>query len=398
MHTIPDTSLPAERLLPDGRLRSVAVVLGAMALATGLTAGTAHAQSRYLLSPFASRNGSLDGSPTLVGGALTTYGNSLGGILGLRLGGAYDIRSLTSSTTTSDTERGWVVDADAVISPARFPVIGPMLGGFLPTVFSGLGVEGIRRSDGTGGQSIVTSYGAGVTRTIGGLLSVDTEARRRVPVSWSGSSSDASDATAITRRGWEYRLGVSIGFGGSSTPRTGLPSIPIPSGSRSSRRAEPAPTASASAVLSTADDFLGTRYTYGGTTPQSGFDCSGYVQYVYRRNGVTLPRTSRQQATAGRTLPAKVDGLRAGDLLFFSQHGDVVDHVAIYAGEDRILHSSSSGGGVRYDDLTTARGRWFADRLVAARRVLGDGASFVDPRFVSNLDVKLDPPDSGPKP
>jgi hypothetical protein len=101
-------------------------------------------------------------------------------------------------------------------------------------------------------------------------------------------------------------------------------------------------------------------------------------------------------------LPAKLDGLRAGDLLFFSQNGDIVDHVAIYAGHDRILHSSSSGGGVRYDELGTARGRWFASRLVAARRVLGDGAPFVAPVIASQLDakadVKLDPPDAAPKP
>ena len=75
---------------------------------------------------------------------------------------------------------------------------------------------------GTGGQSIVTSYGAGVTRTIGGLLSIDTEARRRIPVSWSGASSDANDPNAIAGRGWEYRLGVSIGFGGSAAPRGGV--------------------------------------------------------------------------------------------------------------------------------------------------------------------------------
>ena len=117
------------------------------------------------------------------------------------------------------------MDVDAVLSPARLPVIGPLLGGFLPTVFSGIGVEGVRRSDGTGGQSIVTSYGAGVTRTIAGLLSIDTEARRRIPVSWTGASSDGSQASGIANRGWEYRLGISIGFGGQSAPRGGLPRL-----------------------------------------------------------------------------------------------------------------------------------------------------------------------------
>lgn len=371
--------------------RAVGWTGSALTALIALTASPGGAQSRYALSPFASSNGSLAGTPTLVGAALTTYGSSLGGVLGVRFGGAYDIRSLAGTSATNDTDRGWATDVDAVISPARLPVIGPMLGGFLPTLFSGIGVEGVRRNAGVSGQSVVTSYGAGVTRTIGGALAIETEARRRMPVSWRGS---ASDASATTRRGWEYRLGVSIGFGGgAATGRGGgiIPNIPIPIGSRS-------PTASASAVIATGDEQVGSRYTYGGTTPQGGFDCSGFVQYVYRRNGITLPRTSRQQSSAGRSLPARTNGLRAGDLLFFSQHRDVVDHVAIYAGDDRILHSSSSGGGVRYDDLGSSRGRWFKDRLVAVRRVLGEGASFIDPGIVARLDAKLDPPDGAPKP
>jgi cell wall-associated NlpC family hydrolase len=371
---------------------SRAMVAAMLAAMLALPSDGAGAQSRFELSPFASRNASLAGDPILVGAALTTYGSSLGGILGMRFGGAYDIRSFAGSSA-ADAERGWVADADAVISPARFPVIGPLLGGFLPTVFSGVGVEGLRRTDGAGGQSVVTSYGVGVSRTLGGFA-FETEARRRIPVTLGGA---AAEENAITTRGWEYRIGMSIGFGGKTTPR-GLPTIPISTGSRASRRAEPAPTASASAVMSTGNAYLGTRYQYGGTTPQSGFDCSGFVQYVYRKNGVTLPRASREQARAGRSLPAKLDGLRAGDLLFFSQTGGGVDHVAIYAGNDRILHSTSSGGGVRYDDLGSPRGRWFTDRLVAARRVLGEAASFVDPGVVAQLDATLDPPDKAPRP
>ena len=367
-----------------------------VALLIGFAVSQAQAQSRFELSPFASRNSSLEGSPTLVGAALTSYGGQLGGIFGLRFGGAYDIRALRSSTTSPDAERGWVADADAVLSPARFPVIGPLLRGFLPTFFSGIGVEGLRRTDGTGGQSVVGSYGIGVARTLGSIA-FETEARHRTPINWTGSSSDGGVAVPTTRTGWEYRIGFSIGFGGKTTPR-GIPSLRIPVGAGSSHRNEPVPTASATAVITTGDGYVGTRYTYGGSTPQSGFDCSGFVKFVFGRNGVTLPRTSRQQATTGKSLAAKLDGLRVGDLLFFSQSGDAVDHVAIYAGNDRILHSTSSGGGVRYDDLDSPRGKWFRDRLVAARRVLGDGATFVDPFVVTQLDQKLDPPDKAPKP
>src|SRR5688572_16678092 len=99
-----------------------------MAIAAGI-ASVAGAQARYELSPFLARNGSLESSPTLMGAALTAYSGSLGGILGMRVGGGYDVRSLAGNTTSSDTERGWMADVDGVISPSRFPVIGPLLGG-----------------------------------------------------------------------------------------------------------------------------------------------------------------------------------------------------------------------------------------------------------------------------
>jgi len=109
---------------------------------------------------------------------------------------------------------------------------------------------------------------------------------------------------------------------------------------------------------------------YGGGTPATGFDCSGFVQYVFARNGVDLPRTSRQQAAAGHALAARVDSLKPGDLMLFSSKGVRIDHVAIYVGNNRMLHSSAGAGKVVYDDLTTARGKWYLKRHVASRRVL----------------------------
>src|ERR671923_963104 len=131
-------------------------------------------------------------------------------------------------------------------------------------------------------------------------------------------------------------------------------------------------SARASRVLATADRFVGTRYRYGGTTPE-GFDCSGFVQYVFRRHGVELPRTSRQQAVVGMAVSATVSALRPGDLMFFATNGKRIDHVAIYAGNNEIIHSSSSGGGVGYDNLSSSRGQWFTSHHVATRRVLSNG-------------------------
>ena len=83
------------------------------------------------------------------------------------------------------------------------------------------------------------------------------------------------------------------------------------------------------------------------------------------------------QAASGRTIAAKRSGLRPGDLLLFATRGRTIDHVAIYVGKNRIIHSSASGGGVRYDNLTSKRGKWLISHHVASRRVLKDGARVV---------------------
>jgi peptidoglycan DL-endopeptidase LytE len=128
--------------------------------------------------------------------------------------------------------------------------------------------------------------------------------------------------------------------------------------------------ASAARVLATARQYVGTRYRYGGESPRSGFDCSGFVQYVYGRHGIELPRTSKLQAAAGSSLPLAVESLQPGDLLLFASTGAQINHVAIYLGDNRIVHSSAGAGGVVYDDLSTPRGKWYLKRHVASRRVL----------------------------
>jgi cell wall-associated NlpC family hydrolase len=152
-------------------------------------------------------------------------------------------------------------------------------------------------------------------------------------------------------------------------------------------------------VLGTAEQYLGTRYTWGGSTPNEGFDCSGYVKYVYGKQGVRLPRTSREQAKAGQSVRARVSSLRAGDLMMFAESRKPISHVAIYAGGGRIIHSSSSGGGVRYDDLVTRRGQWFVQHMVAARRLAVDGRSLVQSlELISQPGLPFDPPDGAPPP
>ncbi|MDB4898705.1 MAG: hypothetical protein JWN53_513 [Gemmatimonadetes bacterium] len=160
-----------------------------------------------------------------------------------------------------------------------------------------------------------------------------------------------------------------------------------------------APAPAARKVIGTAEQYIGVPYQWGGSTPQEGFDCSGYVRYVYARQGVKLPRTSREQARAGRTVQARVSSLRAGDLMLFAESRQAISHVAIYAGEGRIIHSSSSGGGVRYDVLDTRRGQWFVNHMVAARRLAVDGRSLVQSlELLAQPNLPFDPPDGAPPP
>jgi hypothetical protein len=164
-----------------------------------------------------------------------------------------------------------------------------------------------------------------------------------------------------------------------------------------------APAASTARVVPTAERYLGTPYRYGGTSPITGFDCSGFVQYVFGRNNVKLPRTSRQQAKVGKAMPRRFKSLAPGDLVMFAERGEPISHVAIYAGHSRIIHASSSGGAVRYDDLGTSRGKWFVDHMVAARRVTPDGRGLMLD-LVRLLDAKsladtaLDIGDLAPRP
>src|SRR5215213_3862176 len=139
-------------------------------------------------------------------------------------------------------------------------------------------------------------------------------------------------------------------------------------------------------IAATAARYLGTRYRLGGVKP-GAFDCSGFVRYVFARHAIALPRTAREQATAGRAVVIGVDSLRVGDLLFFHTKRGRASHVAMYAGNGRIIHASSGSRRIRYDDLGSPRGRWFIEHLSSVRRVLDatDSGAQVDLGLIRSL-------------
>ena len=133
----------------------------------------------------------------------------------------------------------------------------------------------------------------------------------------------------------------------------------------------PAPTATAARVLETADQYIGIPYTWGGNTPASGFDCSGFTKYVFAKQGIQLPRTSREQARAGQGVALDFAAFLPGDILLFAEPNEAISHVAIYVGDGRIIHSSSALGGVNYLDLRGDGGAWYVQSMVAVRRLAG---------------------------
>lgn len=158
-------------------------------------------------------------------------------------------------------------------------------------------------------------------------------------------------------------LALAIGACGHAPIRTPAREI---SAQRKWQTMPPADPVAANAVLMRAISLVGTPYRYGGNTPESGFDCSGLVNYVYRDMlDLRLPRTSRELA-AWQGPRIDENRLTAADLVFFGSDGDV-SHVGIYVGEGRFVHAPRTGGTVRLDRLD---GPWWRDHYSGAKRVL----------------------------
>ncbi len=136
-----------------------------------------------------------------------------------------------------------------------------------------------------------------------------------------------------------------------------------PTRSGSGVRAPVTVSAGVSSILNYARTFLGTPYVWGGTRPVPGFDCSGYVQYVFAHFGVRLDRVSQDQFTDG--IPVSKDNLQPGDLVFFTTYARGATHVGIYVGNNIMINSNAYG--VAYDNLTVS---YWSSRYLGARRVV----------------------------
>lgn len=128
-------------------------------------------------------------------------------------------------------------------------------------------------------------------------------------------------------------------------------------------QAEAASSINSTQIVSTANKVLGTKYLWGGTTTK-GFDCSGFIGYVYKKAGVALPRTTAGMINVGTSVSKK--NLKAGDLVFFNTSGKGVSHAGIYIGNGNFTHSSSSKG-VSVSKLNDPY--YWGDKYIGAKRV-----------------------------
>ncbi|NUO63301.1 MAG: C40 family peptidase [Gemmatimonadaceae bacterium] len=382
--------------------RGAAGMVGALAL----TAAPLMAQGPGVFEIFASRQQSP--STPLLGGI--SFG-SYHGAVGMRVSGALNLTSGQDSAPSrspyaatchhygceSGSPRGyyredglsmmpsigaWSADLDLVFAPVRpVPALRALLLGFSPYAFAGVGGYGVRPANAADTSNATWSVGAGAHHELLGWLGVGAEARYRQPF-----RSDSAFAPAWQDK-LQYRVGLTVSFGGRKRTPEVVVATPAPAASAPCERA-PCPVDDAAAqrvldprfasrIVDFADGYVGTQYATGGSSPRTGFDAPGFVRFVFGEQGLRLPATVDGMATVGTEVPTRAGSLRPGDLLFFSNdRSSTVDHVAIYVGRDRIIHSTASGNGVRYDVLGEGeRGQWFADHLVSARRVISDAGT-----------------------
>ena len=150
----------------------------------------------------------------------------------------------------------------------------------------------------------------------------------------------------------------------AANPTVPPPAVPPPSTPGRSNPVMPGRgTADGYALSGTALSLRGAPYKDGGIDP-AGFDCSGFVRYVYEQHGVAMPRQVREQFRLGKTVDR--DQLEPGDLVFFSTVAPGASHVGIVIGGDQFVHAPSERGVVRVESLTQ---QYWASRFIGAKRV-----------------------------
>jgi cell wall-associated NlpC family hydrolase len=182
------------------------------------------------------------------------------------------------------------------------------------------------------------------------------------------AGSGACASTGFTPKPFPIPGGTSAPANPAPAPPAPAPLNPEPSGATGNPAPRTAAPRTASvdgyALAGTALALRGTPYRNGGTDP-NGFDCSGFIQFVFSQYGLSLPREVREQYRVGKSV--KAEDLAPGDILFFTTTDPGPSHVAIAIGGDQFVHAPSSIGVVRVEHLSSS---YWSPRYLGARRVL----------------------------
>ena len=149
----------------------------------------------------------------------------------------------------------------------------------------------------------------------------------------------------------------------SSSTKTKTKSTQTTSAQTTAQATSVPASSNGSSIVATAKQYLGYKYVYGGSSPSTGFDCSGFTSYVFKQHGISLSRTAAGQY--GNGVAVSRANLQPGDLVMFGKSG--INHVAIYIGGGQIIHASTPSTGVRIDSLTTG---YYNNNYAGARRIL----------------------------
>ena len=202
------------------------------------------------------------------------------------------------------------------------------------------------------GNYVRLRSGAGTNYPILGMYNNGT------PLTITGTSGSWYAVTINGKSGYMSSAYVSTGAAPASSPT-------LQTGSATPAGGGSANDATRAAIVETAKKYLGYPYVYGGMSP-SGFDCSGFVNYVYKLNGYSMYRVAKDIYYNNGTYVEKAN-LLPGDLLFFSNSSESVGHVGIYIGGNQMIHASTSRTGVIISDLGSS---YYIQHYVGAKRII----------------------------
>lgn len=214
-------------------------------------------------------------------------------------------------------------------------------------------------NSGSAGTTASTASTAAKNDTSEKSVASATSDKTTTTVKKTTSSSASKKAAGTTSTKSAVRSGTSTTSRGTTSAKRSTTSTNTVKTSTSAQTT----SSKASAVIATAKNYMGVPYVWGGESP-SGFDCSGFTQYVLKKNGVSIPRVTSDQYGAG--VAVSKSNLKVGDLVFFTTYKAGPSHVGFYMGNGKFIHASSSKGVT----ISSMDSSYYSSRYIGARRVL----------------------------